>query len=86
MVNIINCVVNVQMDKASIVGDALHYVQDLQMQAKKLKYEIADLEGSVVGQERSQGFINNVNPRKTQFPNNSQLISKEIIQVQINQW
>lgn len=32
------------MDKASIVGDAVLYVQDLQMQAKKLRAEIAGLE------------------------------------------
>ncbi|KAL0460626.1 UNVERIFIED_CONTAM: Transcription factor FER-LIKE IRON DEFICIENCY-INDUCED TRANSCRIPTION FACTOR [Sesamum latifolium] len=36
-----------KMDKASIVGDAVLYVQDLQMQAKKLKSEIAGLESSI---------------------------------------
>lgn len=42
-----------QMDKASIVGDAVLYVQQLQMQAKKLKAEIAGLESSMVlGAER----------------------------------
>lgn len=34
------------MDKASIVGDAVLYVQELQKQAKKLKSEIAGLESS----------------------------------------
>ncbi|KAK6141730.1 hypothetical protein DH2020_024532 [Rehmannia glutinosa] len=38
-----------KMDKASIVGDAVLYVQDLQMQAKKLKSEIAGLESSLNG-------------------------------------
>ncbi|KAK4492696.1 hypothetical protein RD792_003516 [Penstemon davidsonii] len=33
-----------KLDKASIVGDAVLYVQDLQMQAKKRKAEIANLE------------------------------------------
>ncbi|KAK4408457.1 Transcription factor FER-LIKE IRON DEFICIENCY-INDUCED TRANSCRIPTION FACTOR [Sesamum angolense] len=37
-----------KMDKASIVGDAVLYVQDLQMQAKKLKSEIAGLESSIL--------------------------------------
>ena len=36
-----------QMDKASIVGDAVFYVQQLQMQAKKLKAEVAELESSL---------------------------------------
>lgn len=37
------------MDKASIVGDAVLYVQELQKQAKKLKSEIAGLESSFKG-------------------------------------
>ncbi|KAG2308442.1 hypothetical protein Bca4012_082463 [Brassica carinata] len=36
-----------KMDKASIVGDAVLYVQDLQSQAKKLKADIAGLEASL---------------------------------------
>ncbi|XP_047312945.1 transcription factor FER-LIKE IRON DEFICIENCY-INDUCED TRANSCRIPTION FACTOR [Impatiens glandulifera] len=35
-----------KMDKASIVGDAVLYVQDLQQQSKKLKAEIANLQSS----------------------------------------
>ena len=35
------------MDKASIVGDAVAYVQELQSQAKKLKADIAGLEASL---------------------------------------
>lgn len=35
------------MDKASIVGDAVLYVKQLQMQAKKLKAEISVLESSI---------------------------------------
>ncbi|KAJ7947886.1 FER-like iron deficiency-induced transcription factor [Quillaja saponaria] len=41
-----------KMDKASIVGDAVLYVKDLQAQAKKLKAEIAGLEASVLGSEK----------------------------------
>ena len=47
-----------QMDKASIVGDAALYVQDLQKQAKKLKAEVASLESSLTRMERQQGGIN----------------------------
>ncbi|KAL8496508.1 hypothetical protein ACS0TY_020278 [Phlomoides rotata] len=36
-----------KMDKASIVGDAVSYVQDMKMQAKKLKSEIASMECSL---------------------------------------
>lgn len=43
------------MDKASIVGDAVLYVQNLQMQAKKLKAEIAGLESSLTGGDKSKG-------------------------------
>ncbi|KAF4347078.1 hypothetical protein G4B88_018134 [Cannabis sativa] len=42
------------MDKASIVGDAVLYVQDLQTQSKKLKAEIASLEASLEEVERYQ--------------------------------
>lgn len=38
-----------QMDKASIVGDAVTYVQDLQRHAKKLRAEIEGLESSKMG-------------------------------------
>lgn len=41
------------MDKASIVGDAVLYVEDLQMQAKKLKADIANLEASLAGCHQS---------------------------------
>lgn len=37
------------MDKASIVGDAVMFVQQLQKQAKKLRAEIAGLESSLKG-------------------------------------
>lgn len=66
------------MDKASIIGDAVLYVQDLQKQAKKLKDEISSLEASLMGPDRGQGSI--LNSRRIQVLNN-QLLSKRIIQV-----
>nr|WCO08300.1 hypothetical protein [Suaeda aralocaspica] len=45
-----------KMDKASIVGDAVLYVQDMQMQSKTLKSQIEELESSLKAAERSQGF------------------------------
>ncbi|CAK9187246.1 unnamed protein product [Ilex paraguariensis] len=44
-----------KMDKASIIGDAILYVQELQIQAKKLKAEIVTLESSVNGVDQYQG-------------------------------
>ncbi|XP_074356403.1 transcription factor FER-LIKE IRON DEFICIENCY-INDUCED TRANSCRIPTION FACTOR-like [Apium graveolens] len=49
-----------KMDKASIVGDAALYVQDLQMQAKKLKAEVASLESSLTRMDRQQGGVHDI--------------------------
>lgn len=67
------------MDKASIIGDAVRYVQDLQMQAKKLKAEIAGLEASLAGSERYQEPIDK--PVKIQVARNSHPMCKKITQV-----
>ncbi|KAK7272183.1 hypothetical protein RJT34_28627 [Clitoria ternatea] len=48
-----------KMDKASIIGDAVSYVHDLQAQAKKLKAEVAGLEASLLVSENYQGTTNN---------------------------
>ena len=70
------------MDKASIIGDAVLYVQDLQIQAKKLKAEIAGLEASLAGSERYQDPIDD--PVKIRVARNSHPICKKILQVKIN--
>ncbi|GAB4842934.1 hypothetical protein Ancab_012912 [Ancistrocladus abbreviatus] len=67
-----------KMDKASIVGDAVLYIQELQAQAKKLKAEIAQLESSL---ERYGGFINGSSfksPRNKVLP-----MSRVIIQIEL---
>lgn len=71
--------IDVQMDKASIIGDAVQYVQELQMQAKKLKTEISGLEASLAGSDRCQGSGKNL--RKIQIANNKNPIYKRIVQV-----
>ncbi|XWS71558.1 hypothetical protein CRYUN_Cryun03dG0148100 [Craigia yunnanensis] len=68
-----------KMDKASIIGDAVLYVQDLQMQAKKLKAEVAGLEASLAGSERYQESIDN--PVKIQVARKSHPICKKILQL-----
>ncbi|KAK4440682.1 Transcription factor FER-LIKE IRON DEFICIENCY-INDUCED TRANSCRIPTION FACTOR [Sesamum alatum] len=54
-----------KMDKASIVGDAVLYVQDLQMQLKKLKSDISSLEtGNVQSCQRrttAHNYAKNIN-------------------------
>lgn len=73
------------MDKASIVGDAVLYVQDLQKQAKKLKAEIESLEASLPGADDHEGYQDGSteNPSKNKVTNNINLVSKGIIQVNI---
>lgn len=68
------------MDKASIIGDAVSYVHDLQAQAKKLKAEVAGLEASLLVSENYQGSINNP-IKNVQVTNNNNPISKKIMQV-----
>ncbi|EOY33688.1 Basic helix-loop-helix protein BHLH20, putative [Theobroma cacao] len=72
-----------KMDKASIIGDAVRYVQDLQMQAKKLKAEIAGLEASLAGSERYQEPIDK--PVKIQVARNSHPMCKKITQMDMFQ-
>ncbi|GMY15934.1 transcription factor FER-LIKE IRON DEFICIENCY-INDUCED TRANSCRIPTION FACTOR [Fagus crenata] len=72
-----------KMDKASIVGDAVLYVQELQSKAKKLKAEIAGLEASLVGSERYQG--SNESPKKIQVVQNNHPVCKKIMQMDVFQ-
>ncbi|XP_062086091.1 transcription factor FER-LIKE IRON DEFICIENCY-INDUCED TRANSCRIPTION FACTOR-like [Humulus lupulus] len=77
-----------KMDKASIVGDAVVYVEDLKMQAKKLKDEIASLETSLLGSQRYQKPSINSNPTQIQSfhpKNTNQLIFKKIAQMDMFQ-
>ncbi|GLT81729.1 hypothetical protein SLE2022_001640 [Rubroshorea leprosula] len=72
-----------KMDKASIIGDAVLYVQDLQMQARKLKAEIAGLEASLAVSERYQESIDT--PKNIQFAKNRQPVCKKIMQMDVFQ-
>ncbi|KAL2328544.1 hypothetical protein Fmac_021971 [Flemingia macrophylla] len=72
-----------KMDKASIIGDAVSYMQELQAQAKMLKAEVGELETSLMVSKSYQGSIEN--PMKVQFTNNSRLISKKINQMDMFQ-
>ncbi|WZY89901.1 hypothetical protein YC2023_046636 [Brassica napus] len=72
-----------KMDKASIVGDAVLYVQELQSQAKKLKADIAGLEASL----NSTGGYQEPAPdaRKTQTFQSIKSPSKNIIEMDVIQ-
>ncbi|WCJ41594.1 basic helix-loop-helix (bHLH) DNA-binding superfamily protein [Euphorbia peplus] len=77
-----------KMDKASIIGDAVLYVQELQMQAKKLKSEILGLETSLVRsekfQESSRSTRKNVQALYNISPSNKimQVFQMDVIQVE----
>ncbi|KDO60281.1 hypothetical protein CISIN_1g042465mg [Citrus sinensis] len=66
-----------KMDKASLVGDAVSYVQELQTTAKNLKAEIADLEASSGSSENWNESIENT--KNTQIQSNSTNSRKKII-------
>ncbi|XP_004288929.1 PREDICTED: transcription factor FER-LIKE IRON DEFICIENCY-INDUCED TRANSCRIPTION FACTOR-like [Fragaria vesca subsp. vesca] len=73
-----------KMDKASIIGDAVMYVQDLQKQAKKLKGEISGLQASLEGSRDIQGSTQN--PTKNILvADNYRLQTKEIVQIDVSQ-
>ncbi|KAK2380202.1 hypothetical protein P8452_36500 [Trifolium repens] len=72
-----------KMDKASIIGDAVSYMCELQSQAKKLKAEVAGLETSLAMSKNYQGSIEN--HKKIQFNGNNGSICKKIIQMDMIQ-
>ncbi|KAL4339329.1 hypothetical protein GQ457_08G027230 [Hibiscus cannabinus] len=73
-----------KMDKASIIGDVVFCVQDLQMEAKKLEVEIAGLEASMAGSKRYQeGLIGN--PFQTRLAGNKHPMYKKILKVDMFQ-
>ena len=76
-------VIDSQMDKASIVGDAVLYVQDLQKHAKKLEAEISSLEASIEGSGGNQGSTQNPTKNKL-VADNYHLTPKGIIQVRLS--
>ncbi|KAL7115877.1 hypothetical protein ACP275_04G208300 [Erythranthe tilingii] len=73
-----------KMDKASIVGDAILYVQNLQMQAKKLKSEILGLESSLKGRsdKHHREVAPNMNNVTTSF---YPIITKAIFKMDVYQ-
>ncbi|XP_019187214.1 PREDICTED: transcription factor FER-LIKE IRON DEFICIENCY-INDUCED TRANSCRIPTION FACTOR [Ipomoea nil] len=65
-----------KMDKASIIADAVLYVQDLQMQTKKLKAEIANLESSTTKTDKYEGGTTFLGGKKTNFTNTLPILKK----------
>ncbi|XP_054791702.1 transcription factor FER-LIKE IRON DEFICIENCY-INDUCED TRANSCRIPTION FACTOR-like [Prosopis cineraria] len=70
-----------KMDKASIVGDAVAYVQELQEKAKKLKGEVKGLEASMLASENDQRSVKI--PMKVQNNHINYPICKKIMQMDI---
>ncbi|XP_042496674.1 transcription factor FER-LIKE IRON DEFICIENCY-INDUCED TRANSCRIPTION FACTOR-like [Macadamia integrifolia] len=83
------------MDKASMIGDAILYVQDLQMQIKKLITEVAGLELSVgVGGNKEAGEVGggrgrfnkellSTKPKKVQVIDKKHLGCWKILQMEV---
>ncbi|RZC90871.1 hypothetical protein C5167_028703 [Papaver somniferum] len=75
-----------KMDKTSIIGDAVSYVQDLQMQAEKLRFEITNLESSSANKRES--ILNLVeSPKKNQTPGHKNMHQscKKIVKMDVFQ-
>ncbi|XP_043699810.1 transcription factor FER-LIKE IRON DEFICIENCY-INDUCED TRANSCRIPTION FACTOR-like [Telopea speciosissima] len=73
-----------KMDTASIVGDAVEYVRDLQMEARNLKAEIAGLRSSLKGGEGSPQDLGD-NLKKAQAGEKNQPSCKKIVQMDVFQ-
>ncbi|KAK9691202.1 hypothetical protein RND81_09G182800 [Saponaria officinalis] len=71
-----------KMDKASIVGDAVLYLQDMQTKAKKLKSDIQDLESSFETATRCEAAFAVDTPTNT-LPLPLIPVSKIIMQVEV---
>ncbi|XP_057781865.1 transcription factor FER-LIKE IRON DEFICIENCY-INDUCED TRANSCRIPTION FACTOR-like [Salvia miltiorrhiza] len=69
-----------KMDKASIVGDAVLYVQELQKQAKKLRSEIAGLDSSFTRLNNSKSKFKKTNASPT--PTIKKIFKMDVFQVE----
>ncbi|KAK3443875.1 hypothetical protein EUGRSUZ_B03931 [Eucalyptus grandis] len=74
-----------KMDKASIVGDAVLYMQELQTQAKKLKAEIASLEASWAGTGLKTYQAQNETTKRIQAANSNHPVCRKILQMDVFQ-
>ncbi|CAI9785913.1 unnamed protein product [Fraxinus pennsylvanica] len=72
-----------KMDKASIVGDAVVYLQELQKQAKKLKAEVASLESSLTQGDKCHGV--NIQTTNKMNATNFYSIIKKILKMDVFQ-
>lgn len=71
------------MDKASIIGDAVSSVQELQMQARKIKAEIAGLEVSLSAARQFQSPVENQKQPNNVGPYQEHRVCRSILQVRL---
>ena len=67
-----------QMDKASIVSDAIEYVRELQKQVSEIQADIADLESQKEGQPKKD--IEHLNEEKTREHKDIKHVNAKTIQ------
>ncbi|KAI3846124.1 hypothetical protein MKW98_015493 [Papaver atlanticum] len=83
---LMNTCLAMQMDKASIIGDAVSYVQDLQKEAKRLKTEIAELEPTLMNKiEKSKNLVENPEKNRTSARNKEHQIYMKIVKMDVFQ-
>ncbi|XP_057786205.1 transcription factor FER-LIKE IRON DEFICIENCY-INDUCED TRANSCRIPTION FACTOR-like [Salvia miltiorrhiza] len=70
-----------KMDKASIVGDAVLYVQDLQIQARKIRAEIAGFEEKTQHKKTTQNGSKS-NSTTCFYPTTKKIFKMEVSQVE----
>ncbi|KAI3908321.1 hypothetical protein MKX01_027343 [Papaver californicum] len=75
-----------KMDKASIIGDAISYVQDLQKEAKRLKTEIAELELTLTNKiVKRKNLVENPEKNLTSDRNKQHRSCKKIVKMDVFQ-
>ncbi|KAI4383777.1 hypothetical protein MLD38_009577 [Melastoma candidum] len=72
-----------KMDKVSIVGDAVFYVEELQFQVRRLKDDIERLESTFRGAKRSSGSVIQGKPKRVRVPSDDQTLSGKLSQIDV---
>ncbi|KAI4385468.1 hypothetical protein MLD38_003490 [Melastoma candidum] len=72
-----------KMDKASIVGDAVFYVEELQFQVRRLKDDIERLESTFRGAKCSSSSVIQGKPKRVRVPDIDRTLSSKLSQIDV---